>query len=165
MPRASLLRVFSLCLLALAISSTVPRAMSSDIVISQVYGGGGNSGATYKNDFVELYNRGAAAVSVDGWTIQYASSAGSTWQKTTLSGLIQPGRYYLVQEAAGAGAAPGRARYRVLRLRAASCRRRGEWWALWGVVAPQSPVGWSRRSPPPPGAGRRSTGGSPDWLR
>src|SRR5207249_4835668 len=26
------------------------------IVISQVYGGGGNSGAAYKNDFIELFN-------------------------------------------------------------------------------------------------------------
>src|SRR5215213_2411048 len=34
------------------------QAVSTSIVISQVYGGGGNSGATYQNDFVELFNRG-----------------------------------------------------------------------------------------------------------
>ena len=79
------------------------QAVSADIVISQVYGGGGNSGATYKNDFIELYNRGTTPVDVTGWTVQYASSAGSTWSKTVLSGTIQPGHYYLVQEAAGAG--------------------------------------------------------------
>ena len=28
-------------------------------MISQIYGGGGNGGATYHNDYVELYNRGA----------------------------------------------------------------------------------------------------------
>ena len=80
---------------------TIPaEAASSTIVISQVYGGGGNSGATYKNDFIELYNLGSTAVNVTGWTVQYASSTGSSWSKTTLSGTIQPGHYYLIQEQA-----------------------------------------------------------------
>src|SRR2546427_2698368 len=78
-------------------------AVSADIVISQVYGGGGNSGATLKNDFIELFNRGTAAVAIDGWSVQYAAAAGSSWTKTNLSGLIQPGQYFLVQEAAGTG--------------------------------------------------------------
>ncbi len=85
-----------------------PAAASSpDVVISQVYGGGGNSGAPYLNDYIELYNRGTATVSVTGWTVQYASATGSTWAKTTLSGSIAPGRYYLVKQASGgtAGAA------------------------------------------------------------
>jgi len=76
---------------------------SASLVISQVYGGGGNSGATYKNDFIELFNRGSVAVSVSGWSVQYASATGSSWSVTTLSGTIQPGHYYLVQEAAGTG--------------------------------------------------------------
>ncbi|AUY53196.1 lamin tail domain-containing protein [Streptomyces sp. CB01881] len=79
------------------------QAVSPDIVISQVYGGGGNSGAPYANDFIELYNRGTAPVTVTGWTVQYASAGGSSWSRTTLSGTIAPGKYYLVQEAAGAG--------------------------------------------------------------
>src|SRR5207249_585645 len=73
------------------------------IVISQIYGGGGNSGATYKNDFIELFNRGAAPVNVTGWSVQYASATGTTWQVTNLSGSISPGQYYLIQELAGAG--------------------------------------------------------------
>src|SRR5947208_10063856 len=76
---------------------------SSGIVMSQVYGGGGNSGATLRNDFVELFNRGNTAVTVTGWSIQYASATGSSWDRTSLSGVIQPGQYYLVQEAAGSG--------------------------------------------------------------
>ena len=71
--------------------------------VSQVYGGGGNSGATLKNDFIELYNPDDEAVSVEGWSVQYASAAGSSWQVTALHGSIPPGRHYLVQEAAGAG--------------------------------------------------------------
>lgn len=78
------------------------------VVISQVYGGGGNGTgsstspfATYRNDYVELYNAGPSPVDVTNWTIQYASATGTSWQKTTLSGTIQPGRYYLVQQASG----------------------------------------------------------------
>jgi DNA/RNA endonuclease G (NUC1) len=80
------------------VSSATPT-----LLISQVYGGGGNSGATFTNDFVELHNAGAQAVIVDGWSVQYASASGTTWQVTNLSGTIQPGAYYLVQESQGAG--------------------------------------------------------------
>ena len=76
---------------------------SSPVVVSQVYGGGGNSGATLRNDFVELFNRSNATVDVQGWTIQYASSTGSTWTSIQLTGSIGPGQYYLVRAAAGSG--------------------------------------------------------------
>jgi hypothetical protein len=81
------------------------KAVSSSIVISQVYGGGGNSGSTYKNDFIELFNRGATPIDLTGWTVQYNSAtATTTWQVTNLNSFtIQPGQYYLVQEAQGAG--------------------------------------------------------------
>jgi uncharacterized protein len=96
--------------IALALSAMVPlaspapiRAVSADIVISQVYGGGGNSGATYTHDFIELFNRGTEAVDVTGWSVQYASATGTSWQVTALNGTIEPGAYYLVQQAQGAG--------------------------------------------------------------
>jgi len=60
-------------------------------VISQIYGGGGNSGATFTNDFVELFNPGSQPVSVAGWSVQYASSVGTTWQVTNLTGSIPAG--------------------------------------------------------------------------
>ena len=78
-------------------------AQRTEPVISQVYGGGGNSGATLKNDFIEIFNPGTQPVSLAGWSVQYASATGSTWQATALSGTIQPGGYYLVQQAAGTG--------------------------------------------------------------
>src|SRR5262245_48772500 len=97
-------KTFFIVLIIALIKMTQPAsAMSADIVISQVYGGGGNSGATLKNDFIELFNREASAVDVTGWTVQYASAAGTSWQATSLSGIIQPGTYFLVQEAQGAG--------------------------------------------------------------
>src|SRR5262249_32561356 len=74
------------------------QGVSSGIVISQIYGGGGNAGAAFKNDFIELFNRGASPVTVTGWTVQYAASTGTTWQATSLSGTIAPGKYYQVQE-------------------------------------------------------------------
>lgn len=91
---------------AMAPSGWLPqvKAQTADhVVISEVYGGGGNSGAFYTHDFIELYNPTGQAVSLSGWTIQYASAAGATWKKTELSGSIPPRGYYLVQEAAGSG--------------------------------------------------------------
>jgi len=95
MHRASLLA----SVLAAAVLLLVPlaRAASPDAVISQVYAGGGNAGASYTNDFVELFNRGSSAVDLTGWTVQYASATSTSWQATTLAGSIAPGRHYLVQ--------------------------------------------------------------------
>ena len=79
-------------------------APSSGIVVNEVYGGGGNTGATYTNDFIELRNRGTAAVSLDGWSVQYHSGgATGDWSVTALSGSLAPGAIYLVAEAKGSG--------------------------------------------------------------
>src|SRR5882724_350132 len=84
--------------------ATRVQAVSSTVVISQVYGGGGNAGATLRNDFIEILNKGTSAVNLAGWTVQYSSAAGTTWTNSTpLSGTLQPGQYYLIQEAAGTG--------------------------------------------------------------
>ena len=105
-------RYRSACVAALLLSLSAGSysqsgAGSPDLVISQVYGGGGNSGATYTHDFIELYNRGTAPISLDGWSVQYASSAGNFGTTATLltplTGTIQPGRYLLIQEAQGSG--------------------------------------------------------------
>ena len=74
---------------------------AAEVVISQVYGGGGNAGAVFRNDFVELFNRGTNAVAVDGWSVQYASAGGTSWQTTPLTGSMNPGVHLLVQLASG----------------------------------------------------------------
>ena len=51
--------------------------LNAQVVINEVYCGGGNSGATYKNDFIELYNTGGTSVNLAGWSVQYASSVSS----------------------------------------------------------------------------------------
>lgn len=81
---------------------------NSNIVISQVYGGGGNSGAELKNDFIELYNPTDKAVSLDGWKVRYASASASgdlatTKNITDLKGTIPANGYFLIQQAAGTG--------------------------------------------------------------
>jgi hypothetical protein len=101
MHRATALLVFALLAAVGALAVPSARGASPDLVVSQVFAGGGNSGAPFANDFVELFNRGSTTVDVGGWTVQYASASGSTWQVTTLAGSIAPGRHYLVQLAGG----------------------------------------------------------------
>jgi Lamin Tail Domain/Secretion system C-terminal sorting domain len=84
----------------------IATSANAQVVISQVYGGGGNLNAPFTHDFVELFNRGNTAVNIGGWSIQYASPAGTAWSKTDLPSFnLQPGQYYLVQEAIGANTA------------------------------------------------------------
>ncbi|MEO9160048.1 MAG: Ig-like domain-containing protein [Kofleriaceae bacterium] len=76
---------------------------ASPLVISQVYGAGGNGGAVFTNDYVELHNRGAVAEPLGGTALQYASSIGSSWTVLALPSVSIPaGGYYLVQLAGGA---------------------------------------------------------------
>jgi hypothetical protein len=74
------------------------------LVISQVYGGGGNTGATLRNDFVELHNPTPNAINLSGYSLQYTSSAGTSWGSNlvALSNVSVPaGGYYLVMMASG----------------------------------------------------------------
>jgi predicted extracellular nuclease len=94
-----------------------PDTMASDVVvgfamvaaptphvnISEVYGGGGNAGSTFKSDFIELYNPTSSTVTLAGWSVQYAAAAGTTWAATSLTGTIPAGGYYLIKESTGAG--------------------------------------------------------------
>src|SRR5689334_23425013 len=100
MKRISLLLLLSLLALPLAAASARGSG-SGSLVVSELYAAGGNSGAVYANDYVELFNRGASPVAVDGWTLQYASASSTSWQSTALSGSIPAGGRYLVQLASG----------------------------------------------------------------
>jgi len=100
MKRIQLLVLLSALAILLAVASASGSGAGS-IVVAEVFAAGGNSGAAYANDYVELFNRGASAVAVDGWTLQYASASGTTWQSTGLSGSIPAGGRFLVQLASG----------------------------------------------------------------
>ena len=97
--------------IALALAAPAGAA-SPDLVVSQVYGGGGNAGAPLASDFIEVFNRGPASASLSGMSLQYASATGTgnlganAGQLTELPAVdVAPGHYFLVQE--GAGAIPG----------------------------------------------------------
>jgi 5'-nucleotidase len=60
----------------------------SGLVISEVYGGGGNSGATFNADFVELYNPTDSAVSLAGLGLQYRSATDGSGGVASLSGSV-----------------------------------------------------------------------------
>ncbi len=100
---ASCRRLLVAALLSLAFSG----AASAQVVISQVYGGGGNAGAIYSQKYVELFNRGASPASLNGLSVQYGSSTGNFSQKTDLPNVMLPaGSYFLLGLGSGANGAP-----------------------------------------------------------
>ncbi|MFY8098321.1 MAG: T9SS type A sorting domain-containing protein [Flavobacterium sp.] len=92
-------KLYSLLLIAFSAVS-----LNAQVVISQVYGGGGNTNAPYTHDFVELFNKGTVSVDISGYSIQYASATGTSWSVNAIpSGTtpIAPGKYYLIKLAGG----------------------------------------------------------------
>lgn len=89
-------------LLTALVVSTLGNAQ---VVISQAYGGGGNAGATLTHDFIELFNAGTTAVQLEGMALHYGSATGTgNWTKQDLPNfLLQPGQYFLAQQAQGSG--------------------------------------------------------------
>ncbi|MCF0138332.1 MAG: S-layer homology domain-containing protein [Oscillospiraceae bacterium] len=101
-------RFFAALLALVMILTLMPMSVfaaetADHVVINQAYGGGGNSGATFKNDFIELYNPTDKDVSLEGWSVQYAAKTGNFNNMTVLSGVIKAHGYYLISEAAGTG--------------------------------------------------------------
>ena len=83
------------------------QAQVDHLVVSQVYGGGGNPGSAFTNDFVEIYNPTGTAVDLTGYSIQYAAPGNTTGFGSVLplSGIVQPSSYFLVQLAGGVNGA------------------------------------------------------------
>lgn len=92
-------------LAAVALSPVHANPAGTALVISEAYGGGGNTGSTYTHDFIELYNPTDAAISVDGMSVQWRSAGGpaAATGVTELSGSVVAGGHYLVQQAQGSG--------------------------------------------------------------
>lgn len=89
---------------ATALLTAAPAsAVSTTVVISEVFGGGGNSGAVLTHDFIELGNRSSSSVSLAGWSLKYYSAGGGLGGTNTLTGTIPAGKTFLIQEAKGAG--------------------------------------------------------------
>jgi predicted extracellular nuclease len=101
----------AVALLAGAVPATANTA-GDGLVISQIYGAGGNSGAVLNSDYVELFNPTGSPLSLSGWSIQYTSATGTgnfgatSTQLTELPNVsIGAGQYYLVRESSGANGA------------------------------------------------------------
>lgn len=75
------------------------HAQTNHLVISQIYGAGGNTDAPYTHDFVELYNPTSSTVSLEGWSLQYAGAGTDNWSSNfvTLRGSVAPGKYFLMR--------------------------------------------------------------------
>jgi predicted extracellular nuclease len=90
----------------LVVGGQASAAPSTTVVISEVYGGGGNTGAPFNHDFVELQNVSSSSVSLTGYSVQYSSASGTSWSGLTLlSGSIPAGGHFLIAESSGAAGA------------------------------------------------------------
>jgi predicted extracellular nuclease len=94
-------------------AASSPAAGSPNLVISQIYGAGGNAGSTQTHDYIEIFNRSGSDVPLNGLSLQYASATGTgnfgatSTQLTELPSITLPaGKYLLVQEASGASPVP-----------------------------------------------------------
>lgn len=99
LPRRTLLATL------LAGISACAAAAPGDVVISQLYAHSNNSGGLWSHDFVELFNRSDAAVSLDGMSLQYQSASGTAWGSVTRlpAVTLQPGQYFLLVGRTGNG--------------------------------------------------------------
>ncbi|WP_018297379.1 ExeM/NucH family extracellular endonuclease [Corynebacterium lubricantis] len=96
---------FAVALAAGSVVFVAPTAFAapdgSNIVINELYGGGGNSGSVFNNDFVELYNPTAEPIDITGWTLTQLSAAGNVGNRAPLSGIVPANSYFLIQGAPG----------------------------------------------------------------
>jgi predicted extracellular nuclease len=96
----------ALLFLSIAAFAVLPAAASSGpsttIVITQVYGAGGNTGSPFTSDYIEIFNLSATSQTLTGWSLQYASatSTGSVSAANIFplpaTVTIPAGGYYLV---------------------------------------------------------------------
>src|SRR5436190_17785858 len=78
--RLKILSVTAAVLCVFATGSLVQGQIIADsnLRISQIYTRGGEVGAIYQNDFIELYNRGNSIVDINGWTLSITTFEGSS---------------------------------------------------------------------------------------
>ena len=88
-----------LSLVALAVTA---NAQVTHVVIAQVYGAGGNNGATYNQDYVMLYNPTSAEIDMSAYALQYNSATGpgstNPWTVNAFPAgtKIAAGKYFLI---------------------------------------------------------------------
>ncbi|MDO5018726.1 MAG: cell wall-binding repeat-containing protein [Lagierella massiliensis] len=98
---SSFMLALMMILTFLPVNNVQAEEKGPKVIIYEVYGGGGNSKAIFKNDYVVLKNIGDETQNLEGWSIQYASATKSFNSKTLLKGEIKPNEFYLIKEAEG----------------------------------------------------------------
>ena len=103
--RKSLGAAFAIALAAGTVSVVAPTASAatdgSNVVINEVYGGGGNKSAAYNKDFVELHNPTEQPINLTGWKLEQYSAKGNLGTAVALEGTIPAGGYFLISGAGG----------------------------------------------------------------
>jgi predicted extracellular nuclease len=96
----------SVFLVLLAMFSRAGLAQNNThAIISQVYAAGGNNGAVLNADYVELFNPTGNTLTLNNYSIQYASAGGASISTVTVlpaTVTLAPGQYYLIAASAGA---------------------------------------------------------------
>ena len=104
-PRKALSASFIVALAAGTVSVVAPTASAatdgSNVVINEVYGGGGNQRAAFDKDFVELYNPTDQPIDVTGWTIEQRSTGDNVGNTHTLTGVVPAKSTFLITSKPG----------------------------------------------------------------
>ena len=95
--RKFLLMIFVVLLAQFSTFSQV----ANHLVIAELYGGGGDQGSYWTNDYIVIYNPTTSTINLSTWSVQYAKFNGNVWEGTNLSGSIEPDGYYIIQEGGG----------------------------------------------------------------
>lgn len=100
--RFSLIWAVAAAVMIFAPMTNVAQATTHGVVISAMYPGGGNPGATYTHDYIEIFNASSSPVDITDWSVQYSNPVSAHWQKTFLPSLVlQPGQYLLARQDPG----------------------------------------------------------------
>ncbi len=94
-------------------SSTTPTPSATSaslfipaLLIYEVYGGGGNVGATYRNDYVVLYNPSAASFDLSHCSLQYSAAGGTSFYVFPLEGTVAAESFFVITLYGGTNGSP-----------------------------------------------------------
>jgi hypothetical protein len=94
-------------LLLIFIQNHLNSQVATHVVLAEIYGGGGEQGSYWMNDYILLYNPTENMIDLSNWSVQYANFHSSHWQAVNLNGFINAGEYYFIQFGGdGAGRLP-----------------------------------------------------------
>jgi hypothetical protein len=88
-------------LFAFPLQAPPPKPELGDVVISQIYTGGGTPGAAFQNNFIELFNRSSSPHDLGGVPITFTTATGTfnfAISFVSSRGItIGPGQHFLIQ--------------------------------------------------------------------